>query len=202
MKAKIAIGTETFAVVSLDIVQGHVDQKEVAWQAHRRGRNWAATVRFDPSAPNCLARNFWKRASGSYVAVPPSLAPGDLLEFGADYYTAAGHRHEHREYRRVLAVAPERIVLRESGKPGRRPLRPLALDIAAAEIGDVHPAPGPLADASTADLIAELKRRGVNMQAPEVLSAPGSSSLPQGSTRGQGDPTAIPGDPRPPAPVL
>ena len=93
MKDEITIGTQTFAISKLELLQGYVDQSEVAYEKHKRGRNWVATVRFDPAAPNSLARAFWKRGSGSYVAVPASLAVGEVLEFGADYYSCGGNRH-------------------------------------------------------------------------------------------------------------
>jgi hypothetical protein len=179
MKSEITIGTKTFAINKLELLQGYVDQSEVAWENHRRGKNWAATVRFDPAAPNSLARDFWKRGSGSYVAVPASLAVGEILEFGADYYTCGGHRHGCREYHRVLAITPSHIVMRETGKPGKRALRPVALDIQAAEIaGDVPPA-NPLVQTSDADLVAELRRRGVNLDNPATADGhtPQSSAV-------------------------
>jgi len=129
MKSEITIGTKTFAINKLELLQGYVDQSEVAWEKHERGKNWVATVRFDPAAPNSLARAFWNRGSGSYVAAPASLAVGEVLEFGADYYSCGGNRHGRRQYHRVLAITPSHIVMRETGKPGKRPLRPVALDI-------------------------------------------------------------------------
>jgi hypothetical protein len=177
MKNEIIIGTERFAVKKLDVTQSYLDQSEVACERHKRGRNWVATVRFDPAAPNSLARDFWKRGSGSYVGVPPALAVGEVLEFGADYYTCAGHRHENRHYHRVLAVSPVEIVLRETKKPGKRSLRPVAQDIMAAEIGgDIRPAAGPLAEVSTADLVAELSRRGVCSDHPTMAKGNAAQS--------------------------
>lgn len=147
MKNEIIIGDKTLAVTKLELTQGYLDQHDVAWESHKRGRNWVATVHFDPSAPNCLARSFWNRGSGSYVAVSPSLAVGEVLEFGADYYTCGGTRHERRKYRRVLAITDREIVLRETTKPGKRPLRPVSLDIQAAEIGgDIQAVEGPLVE--------------------------------------------------------
>jgi len=179
MKNEITIGTKTFAINKLELLQGYVDQSEVAWEKHERGKNWVATVRFDPAAPNSLARAFWNRGSGSYVAAPASLAVGEVLEFGADYYACSGRRYGCRQYHRVLAIAPSHIVMRETGKPGKNPLRPVALDIQAAEIaGDVQPA-NPLVETSDADLVAELRRRGVNLDNPATADGhtPQSSAV-------------------------
>jgi hypothetical protein len=179
MRNQIAIGTTTFAITKIEIVQGYLDQRDVHWLDHKRAKNWVATARFDPSAPNCLARLFWKRGSGSYVAVPPSLALGEVLEFGADYYTCGGHRQGRREYRRVLAITPQEIVVREIGKPGKKPLRPVGLDIQAAEIGgEAQPAPSPLVDASIADLVAELRRRGASFALPPTADSEASHPTP------------------------
>jgi hypothetical protein len=161
MKNEMTIGTKTFAISELELLQGYVDQSEVVYRKHQRAKNWVATVRFDPAAPNSLARAFWKRGSGSYVAVPSSLAVGEVLEFGADYYTRGGYRQEGRQYHRVLAITPHHIVMREAGKPGKRPLRPVALDIEAAQIAGDSQQVNPLVDTSDADLVAELQRRGV-----------------------------------------
>ena len=101
------------------------------------------------------------------------------MEFGADYHTCGGNRHGRRQYHRVLAVTQHHIVMRQTGKPGKTPLRSVALDIQAADIaGDVQPA-NPLVETSDADLVAELRRRGVNLDNPATTDGltPQSSAV-------------------------
>ena len=150
MKNTITIGTETFSIIQLELIQGYLDQSDVAWESHRRGKNWVATVSFDPGAPSNLARAFWKRGSGRYVAVPASLAVGEVIEVGADYYTGGGNRHARRHYHRVLAITSSHIVMRQTSAPGKRPLRPVGLDIEAAEIFASVRSENPLVESSDA----------------------------------------------------
>jgi len=134
MKSEIKIGTKIVAIKELMVHMGHLDQSDVEWNGHQRGRNWVATVKFDPAAPNGLNREFWKRGSGSFAAVPVALEVGAVVEFAGDYFTCGGNRRQHRAYRRVLAVTPQTIVVRETVKPGKSPLRPVKDDIQAAEL--------------------------------------------------------------------
>ncbi len=179
MKDQITIAGETFAVSKHELTQGHLDQREVAYLSHKRASNWVATVHFDPTAPNCLARTFWQRGSGSYVAVPASLSPGDVLEFGADYYTGGGYRQERRQYRRVLCVTEDALIVRATGKPGKRPLPPVLNDIVAAALNsDTAPIVNPLAEISTEALLSELTRRGQTLP----VSDAGNGDIPENIT--------------------
>jgi len=75
--------------------------------SHKRGRNWAATVKPDPRSPGGLARKFWQRAYGHYFyMIPKDLQVGDVVEFGGDYYTSSGRRSPERAYCVVLSVTP------------------------------------------------------------------------------------------------
>jgi hypothetical protein len=83
------------------------------FEAHKRGRNWMAKIEPNPSAPGGLRREFFERARGDYYyLIPPgSLAVGDALEFGADYYSGSGRKNARRWYGAVAAVADDRVEL-------------------------------------------------------------------------------------------
>lgn len=172
MKDKITVGTTERNVYAFHLAAGtHLDQAEIAWSSHMRARNWTATVVFDPAQPGGLRREFWTRGSGSYVSVPPALAAGDFLEVASDYYTCGGNKQADRHYLRVLARQPESLVCREAGKPGEHP-RDVADEIKAVDLASADPAamptpvtvtPGPLAEYTTDELLAELVRRGVRV---------------------------------------
>jgi hypothetical protein len=86
--------------------------------SHKRGRNWAATVKPDPRSPGGLAREFWQRARGSYFyMVPKNLQAGDVVEFGGDYYTTSGHKHPDRAYCVVLSITPGYLEVEVYGSP-------------------------------------------------------------------------------------
>lgn len=106
---------EAVADEKIDIYQGHIDQSNLVYETHDRGRNWVAVVSFDPGAPSELSREFWDR-NGKNAEVPRDLVGGALLEVAADYYTGSGTRKPRRRYYRVLEVG-ESLLLKEITKP-------------------------------------------------------------------------------------
>lgn len=98
------------------------------FERHPRGKNWMAKIVLDPAAPGGLRRKFFDRAHGDYYyLVPPgSLAVGDAVEFGADYYTSSGRKVAKRWYGAVASVSETEIELaraetaREAVETGER----------------------------------------------------------------------------------
>jgi hypothetical protein len=103
------------ATEHLNIVKGYVDQSEVAYEDHNRGRNWIATVVYDPGAPGYLDREFWE-SNGLKKEVPNGLRRGDILEIAADYHTSSGNKKPDRHYFRVFGIG-EALALGETKKP-------------------------------------------------------------------------------------
>jgi len=103
--------------MNLNIDKGYFDMAKIGFQSHQRGRNWVATVEFDPASPGALRRDFWKRGSCTYVKVPDALAAGQVLEVGHDYYTCGGTRQPHRDYLRVVAISPDALELERCERP-------------------------------------------------------------------------------------
>src|SRR5262249_14392556 len=94
------------------------------WESHKRGKNWFARIEINPAKPGGLERDFHAKAHGAYYYLLPTLAAGDAVEFGADYYSGGGRKSPTRWYgyyvRTIAATetAPAYLVLREcaSGK--------------------------------------------------------------------------------------
>lgn len=94
--------------------------KVPVWESHSRGKNWLARITSNPTAPGGLEREFATKARGGLYYVLPDLAPGDAVEFGADYYTGKGRKQSERWYGFVVRVdrddagAAIRLILRKS----------------------------------------------------------------------------------------
>ncbi len=73
------------------------------YEAHKRGKNWIATVKADRASPGGLAREFWRHGSGRWYKAP-SLTAGDVIEMGGDYYTGRGSARRDRRYVLVVRV--------------------------------------------------------------------------------------------------
>ena len=73
------------------------------YETHKRGKNWIATVKPDRGAPGGLDRFFWVHGSGRWYKAP-SLAAGDVIEMGGDYYTGRGIKKTDRRYILVVRV--------------------------------------------------------------------------------------------------
>lgn len=90
-----------------------------AWESHKRGRNWFAKITKDPACPGGLRRDFFERAGGEfyYLLRTHSLTPGEVVEFGADYYSTGGNPYRDRTYGVVIAITEELLELAEYAKP-------------------------------------------------------------------------------------
>jgi hypothetical protein len=108
---------EEEGIIALPVVDGCVDQEQLNFETHSRGKNWIATVNRDKKQPGGLARRFWGRASAGYKAVPADTEVGDIMEVAADYYTSTGRRRESREYHEVVSVDDKTLKLRPTKKP-------------------------------------------------------------------------------------
>jgi hypothetical protein len=98
------------------VVDGHVDQKDLHFEDHKRGKNWIARAEFDPDAGGNLAREFFD-GHGRYKKVPEDLAPGDVIEVGYDYYTTSGNQKARRVYYEIAAVDETGVGIFEVDKP-------------------------------------------------------------------------------------
>ena len=85
------------------------------WEAHSRGKNWAAVIEADPTAPGGLKRTFLQKAHGDYYYLVAALVPGQTIEFGADYYSSSGRKNAKRVYGVVTAVAPDYVEIAQFG---------------------------------------------------------------------------------------
>lgn len=121
MKTIIIVGEKPRKVERYTLDMGYLDQKEIGWCDHRRGKNWIATIAHHPGEPGGLHRHFWKSGSGSYRLMPDDTQAGQYLEIAYDYIGSRGKKYPDRLYFRVLQVTSDSIVLREANKPGRMP---------------------------------------------------------------------------------
>jgi hypothetical protein len=98
-----------------EIVAG-ASQDAPVYESHKRGKNWMAVIRLDPTAPNGLGRVFVPKAKGddNYYIVEGAVQAGDAIEFGADYYTGGGSKHATRWYGVVVSMTGKKIVLAET----------------------------------------------------------------------------------------
>lgn len=104
---------------TLEISGGCIDQADVVFEDHVRGKNWIATVQFDPKSPGGLDRSFWKKASGSFKEVPGDLTAGQTLEIAADYISGGGKKHPKRRFFEIIAVNATGISLLACEQPTR-----------------------------------------------------------------------------------
>lgn len=114
------------------------------WESHKRGKNWLATISVDPSSPGGLARSFVPKAKGEFYYLLPDLAPGDAVEFGADYYSGGGRKNPTRWYGffvRTIDSEPAYLVLRQCNTGTA------AVKAGAAYAKEHRPQPGPVDEA-------------------------------------------------------
>jgi len=103
------------------------------WESHSRGRNWFASISLNPSKPGGIARDFHAKGDSYYML--PQLAPGQPVEFGADYYSGSGRRSSRRWYGYVVRVDAE-----TEAEPGRLVLHKTATPKAAVNEGQIYAA--------------------------------------------------------------
>ena len=136
------------------------------YEPHRRGKNWAAIITKDPSSPGGLNRVFLEKARGQYYYFVEDLNIGDVLEFGADYYTTSHRKSPNRLYAVVIAKTSTELVLEEFTKP--QDAFEYALKLQERNIEDVEiPLNEELIKYSDEELIRELERRGYKVETKE-----------------------------------
>ncbi len=104
---------------TLIIRDGCIDQAEIRFESHRRGRNWIATVTPNKAIPGAggLERTFWTKTTTSWRKVPEDLQIGDVLEVAAEYVSGSGKNDRDRVYRRVRSIGDGIITLDVTTKP-------------------------------------------------------------------------------------
>lgn len=101
----------------LQIRDGCIDQAEISYETHRRGKNWIATVVADKTQKGGLRRDFWTKTTTSWRRIPGNLQIGDVLEVAAEYVTGSGRNDKARVYRRVRTVGGGILTLEKVSKP-------------------------------------------------------------------------------------
>lgn len=84
------------------------------YESHKRGKNWMAVIAPDPRSPGGLARTFLPHARGEYYYLIEALKPGDVVEFGADYYTSSGRKSAARWYGVVRNVTEDKVEIEQA----------------------------------------------------------------------------------------
>jgi len=95
----------------IPVDQDHVVEPPV-WGDRPRSRNWLAILDEDPQSPNGVRRVFCTRGRARFCFSVVRILPRDLIEFGADYLSAGGHRYRDRWYAIVVEVRPHELVVR------------------------------------------------------------------------------------------
>jgi len=99
--------------VTLGIFQGALTEvPNNCYRDHSRGKNWLAVIEMDPKSPGGLERIFCTRANGDYFYFTDKLAVGQVVEFGADYYSGSGRRSPTRKYFVVAAISENGLTLK------------------------------------------------------------------------------------------
>lgn len=101
---------------ALQVDKGYIDQASLAFEDHKRGNNWIATVEHDPESPGGLKRGFWKKGAKSYRKVPDNIE-GRYIEVAADYSSSGGKKERNRHYFDVSKCQDGEIVLIPVQKP-------------------------------------------------------------------------------------
>lgn len=79
------------------------------YEAHKRGKNWMATITADPAAPGGLARTFVKTGRGRYYYIVDASLVGKAVEIAGDYISGGGNRSRNRWYGVVRSVTDSAI---------------------------------------------------------------------------------------------
>jgi hypothetical protein len=129
------------------------------YENHKRGKNWCAIITKDPKSPGGLYREFLERAHLPYYYFVEGVKVGDVLEFGADYYTQSRNKSPNRLYAVVTAITSTEIQLEEFTNV--KEAFEYAQKLQEREIEDVEiPYNEELGKYSDNELIRELERRG------------------------------------------
>lgn len=82
------------------------------WDNAPRAKNWAAIIEIDGTAPGGLRRFWFNRGNGPVIyIIPPQLAVGDAVEFGADQVRYSGRRDPERWYGVVREIAKTYVLI-------------------------------------------------------------------------------------------
>lgn len=87
------------------------------YETHLRGRNWLAVIWAEPLLPGGTGRKFMPRARGEFLYMVHTLSVHDPVEFGADYVTSLGRKHQRRWHGVVRALTDSRIEIEQVGSP-------------------------------------------------------------------------------------
>lgn len=137
------------------------------YEGHKRGRNWLAVISPDPKSPGGLARSFCEHGRGKYFYNVEDLKPGDVIEFGADYYTRSGHPSRNREYGVVISNVADYLEIEFFDTPAE------AFQYAKENFREQEVViDKALQNIETERLIAELRRRGY-----EVVEKPKEGTM-------------------------
>lgn len=147
----------------------HLGMATATISAGYEPRHWAARVAADRSEKSGLRREWLPKGQSGWYAVSRDLV-GEVVEVGCSGFDSRkqqqrGNRTSATRYRQVIAVAETRMLTRVVDEA----------DVRANRVGpapSLEPAtteePSPLAEVSTEDLVAELRRRGIGIK--EVAS--------------------------------
>lgn len=83
------------------------------YETHKRGKNWMAIIRIDPTSPGGLSRKFITRANGEYKYLTNELKENDAIEFGADYYSGRGSKSINRWYGVIRKITNNEITIEQ-----------------------------------------------------------------------------------------
>lgn len=126
------------------------------YENHHRGKNWLAKIQKDPKSPGGLNREFMETAKGNYYYFVEGLVVGDIIEFGADYYSAGGRKNPNRMYGIVKSLTDSEleVELYSDSEEAFKKKSESNTDV-------ILEPENPLAKFTDEELIAEVKKRGL-----------------------------------------
>ena len=96
-------------IMTLQVLGGALTQVP-CYESHFRGRNWMAKIQPNAHAVGGWDREFAKTGRGKEMLYLVSdLFPGNVIEFGADYYTSFDKKKPFRKYCIVLDRTEEAL---------------------------------------------------------------------------------------------
>lgn len=94
--------------ITIEIVDGYGEAPH--YESHKRAKNWTAKVQPHLPSPGGLKREFLDTARNREFFDADGIEVGDVLEFGADYYTTRGGKKPSRRYFHVEEVSESALV--------------------------------------------------------------------------------------------
>lgn len=98
-------------IVRIRVVAGGISEAPV-WEAHKRGKNWAAIIGADPRMPGGLSRRFLERGRGDFLYMLGDLSLFDAVEFAGDYVSWGGGVSQNRWHGVVVTKTDDALELR------------------------------------------------------------------------------------------